>query len=104
MGVGSDNIRGLEKWVRRLTRRFKDGGELSLKDLPKDHIARFQKESKKDILLPELPLQISIEDYIERIRSEARKKANGNMAEVDRLLNQNPGTEKQRKYRERKKI
>ena len=98
-----DNVRGLQKWVQRLTRRFKNGGEISLKDLPKNHIERFQKESNKEIFIPDLPLPISIDDYTELIRNEARKKAGGNMAEVDRLLKQKTGTEKQRRYRKNKK-
>ncbi len=90
-----DNVRGLQKWVQRSARRYKNGGELSLKDFPKNHIERFQKDSKEDIYIPELPLTLPIDEYIELIRKEARKKADGNMAEVDRLLKQNPGTEKQ---------
>jgi len=97
-----DNVRGLEKWVRRLTRRFPDGGEISLIDLPPNHIERFQKEANKEMYLPSLPLRIPLPDYIEEIKEFARKNAAGNYAEVDRLLKQNPGTEKQRLYRKRK--
>ncbi len=97
-----DNVRGLQKWVQRLARRFNKGGELSLKDLPPNHIERFQKQDKQDILIPELPLQLPLEEYVERIKELARKKANGNMAEVDRLLSQKRGTEKQRQYRRKK--
>jgi hypothetical protein len=39
----------------------------------------------------------------EKIREKARRVADGNLAEVDRLLGQKVGTEKQRKYRLRKK-
>ena len=81
--------------VLRLARRYKNGGVLFLQTFLKNHIERFQKDSKKDIYIPELPLTLPIDEYIELIRKEARKKADGNMAEVDRLLKQNPGTEKQ---------
>lgn len=98
-----DNIRGLEKWVQQLLRRFKIGGYISLSDLPNNHIERFQKDSKKEILLPDLPLPIPIDEYVELIRSKARKQADGNYSEVDRLLKQNIGTEKVRQHRKKKK-
>jgi transcriptional regulator with GAF, ATPase, and Fis domain len=98
-----DNIRGLEKWVQQLLRRFKTGGYISLTDLPQNHIERFQKESKKQMFLPELPLNIPIEEYIELIRTKARKQADGNNSEVDRLLQQKVGTEKVRQHRKRNK-
>ncbi len=98
-----DNIRGLEKWVQQLLRRFKAGGYISLSDLPSNHLERFRKESKKDLILPELPLSIPIDEYIEQIRNKARKIANGNNSEVDRLLKQNIGTEKVRQHRKKKK-
>jgi len=98
-----DNIRGLEKWVQQLLRRFKAGGYISLSDLPSNHLERFRKESKKDLLLPELPLLIPIDEYTELIRNKARKLAGGKNSEVDRLLKQNIGTEKVRQHRKKKK-
>jgi len=96
-----DNIRGLEKWVQQLLRRFRAGGYISLSSLPQNHLERFRKESKKDILLPDLPLPIPIDEYTELIRNKARKIASGNNSEVDRLLKQKTGTEKVRQYRKR---
>ena len=98
-----DNVRGLQKWVQRLARRFDRGGELALKNLPKNHVERFQKPDRQDIFLPEFPLPVPLEEFVERIKESARKKADGNMAEVDRLLKQKEGTEKQRQYRRKKK-
>ena len=97
-----DNIRGLEKWVQQLLRRFKAGGYISLSDLPVNHIERFQIDNKKRINLPELPLPIPIDEYIELIRIQARKQAEGNNSEVDRLLKQKTGTEKVRIFRKNK--
>lgn len=97
-----DNIRGLEKWVQQLLRRFKAGGYISLSDLPQNHLERFQKESKKQIILPELPLPVPIDEYIELVRAKARKQADGKNSEVDRLLKQKIGTEKVRQHRKKK--
>ena len=98
-----DNIRGLQKWVQQLLRRFKAGGYISLSDLPSNHLERFQKESKKQIVLPELPLPIPIDEYVELLRTKARKQADGKNSEVDRLLKQKIGTEKVRQHRAKKK-
>jgi len=97
------NVRGLEKWVQQLLRRFNVGGFISSADLPSKHLERFQKDSKQNMLLPDLPLQIPIKDYIEKIRDKARKVAGGNNSEVDRLLGQKIGTEKVRKNRSKDK-
>lgn len=97
----SENIRGLQKWVERMIRRNKQGGAITLSNLPQNHISRFQKDSKGSIQLPKLPLLVPIDDYIQMIRDEARKISGGIMSEVDRLLRQKPGTEKQRQYRKR---
>lgn len=98
----AENVRGLQKWVERVIRRNKEGGKITLENLPSNHISRFQKDSKESIQLPKLPLSIPIEEYILMIQNEARKISGGNMSEVDRLLMQKPGTEKQRQYRKRK--
>jgi transcriptional regulator with PAS, ATPase and Fis domain len=97
-----DNIRGLEKWVQQLLRRFKSGGYISLSDLPPTHLELFQKESKKDIFLPDLPLSVSITEYMKLIREKALKQAKGKLSEVDRLLKQS-GAAKVRDFRNRKK-
>ncbi len=91
----------LEKWIQKLCRRF-EGGELSLKDLPVKFISSIMRDEEM-YELPDLPLPISLKDYIDKIRERARLQAGGNMAEVDRLLGQNPGTEKQRQYRQKQK-
>ncbi|ROL60445.1 AAA family ATPase [Bacteroidetes/Chlorobi group bacterium ChocPot_Mid] len=95
------NVRELEKWIQRLIRRY-GGGLICLKDLPNKFITDILKDDKNDINLPDLPLKISIENYVEAIREKARNLSKGNMAEVDRLLNQVSGTEKQRQYRVKK--
>lgn len=92
------NVRELEKWIQKLCKRF-GGGELRLKDLPPRLIASIMREEDTDFELPSLPLSVPLKVYIEKIREQARKQAGGNMAEVDRLLGQTPGTEKQRQYR-----
>ncbi len=92
------NVRELEKWIQKLCKRF-DGGEVSLNDLPRSFIASIMREEDTDFDLPDLPLSINLKEYVEKIREKASLQAGGNMAEVDRLLGQNPGTEKQRQYR-----
>ena len=98
-----DNVRGLEKWVQQLLRRFNVGGFIASENLPFKHLERFQKDSKHNLFLPDLPLQVPIKDYIEKIRDKARKVAGGNNSEVDRLLGQKLGTEKVRKNRSKDK-
>jgi transcriptional regulator with PAS, ATPase and Fis domain len=95
------NVRELEKWIKRLIRRF-DGGCIDKKDLPDRYIVEFLKDEDLEIPTPSLPLKISLEEYIEIIRDKAREIASNNMSEVDRLLNQTAGTEKQRQYRKKK--
>lgn len=95
------NVRELEKWIQKLCRRF-EGGELSLKDLPTKLIASIMRDEEM-YELPDLPLAIPLKDYIDKIREKARLRARGNMAEVDRLLGQNTGTEKQRQFRQKQK-
>jgi hypothetical protein len=94
-------VRELEKWIQKLCRRF-EGGELSLKDLPAKFILNIMRDEEM-YELPDLPLPIPLKDYIDKIRERARLQAGGNMAVVDRLLGQNPGTEKQRRYRRKQK-
>jgi|GEM_PF-1517574 len=98
------NIRELEKWIKRITRRF-SGGIIKLEDLPKRIITEIIQEdsAEDDIQLPDLPLPVTLSDYMEMIREKARLYSGGNMAEVDRLLKQSEGTEKQAQYRNRKK-
>lgn len=92
------NVRELEKWIQKLCRRF-DGGEVSLSDLPSKFISSIMRDEEWDHELPDLPLHISLQEFVEKIREKARKLATGNMAEVDRLLAQKLGTEKQIQYR-----
>ncbi len=96
------NVRELEKWIQRIVRRFPEGGEIRLKNLPDNFIQQILSEEDTNDILPELPLSVPLDQYIERIKEKARKMAQGKMAEVDRLLNQKTGTEKQRQYRLRK--
>jgi DNA-binding NtrC family response regulator len=96
------NVRELEQWVRKVTRRFREGGVIKIEDLPERLISDIM-DSTDDIELPELPLPISLKDYIERIKEKARYQAGGNTFEVDRLLKQKSGNEKQRIYRAKNK-
>jgi len=96
------NVRELEKWIQRIVRRFPDGGELSLSDLPEKFIQQILAEEDVDEDLPKLPLSLPFDLYIEKIKEKARSMSGGKMSEVDRLLNQKLGTEKQRQYRLRK--
>lgn len=96
------NVRELEKWIQKIVRRFPEGGVLSLKDLPERFIVDVVQE-EEIIELPELPLAVPLEEYIEMIREKAQQQAGGNMAQVDRLLKQKVGTEKQRQWRRKKK-
>ncbi|MFQ5675190.1 MAG: RNA repair transcriptional activator RtcR family protein [bacterium] len=96
------NVRELERWIHKLTKRF-NGGELSLKELPPKFIASIIREEDVDYDLPDLPLPVPFKEYVEKIRERARMRAAGNMSEVDRLLNQNPGTEKQMQFRRKQK-
>lgn len=96
------NIRELEKWIKRVVRRFPEGGDLNLKDLPENFIQQILSEIDSDDDFPNLPLSIPFDVYMEKIKEKARSMSNGKMSEVDRLLNQKSGTEKQRQYRLRK--
>ena len=96
------NVRELENWIKRIMRRFNKGGTIQISDLPGKFIEMFLAEEETDECLPELPLYLTLEEYIEKIREKARTMAEGNMAEVDRLLRQSPGTEKQRQWRLKK--
>jgi transcriptional regulator with AAA-type ATPase domain len=93
------NTRELEMWIQKLHRRFSEGGEISLKDLPAKFISNIMKDEAADNELPDLPLHVPLTDFVESIREKARKQSGGNMAVVDRLLCQKLGTEKQRQYR-----
>lgn len=94
------NVRELEKWINRICRRF-NGGTIKLTDLPKKFITDIVQEGD-EYYLPKLPLQITLDDYTSKIIEKARQQSGGNMAEVDRLLKQQSGTERQRQYRIRK--
>lgn len=96
------NVRELEKWIQRIVRRFPNGGALSLSDLPEKFIQQILAEEDSNESLPALPLSLPLDVYIEKIKEKARSLSDDNMSEVDRLLNQKVGTEKQRQYRLRK--
>ena len=53
--------------------------------------------------MPKLPLNMSLEEHVDKIREHAIKSANGNMAKAARLLGQEPGVIRQWKYYQRKK-
>ena len=95
------NVRELEKWISRICRRCK-GGLVTLKDLPERFITGLDQE-EDDLLLPHLPLPISLDAYVEKIRDKARQHSHGSSAEVDRLLRQPIGTERQRQFRKRRR-
>ncbi len=96
------NIRELETWIKRMLRRFSSGGLVKLSQLPERFITEIIAEGNEEMFLPELPLKIPFSDYIEQIREKARTMSNGNMSEVDRLLNQSIGTERQRQFQKKK--
>lgn len=93
------NVRGLEKFIQRLTRRFTKGGKIKFDDLPDHFISDILDDESLEYILPELPLSIPLDEYREKIIEKARQQANGNMAQVDRLLKQKDGTERARKHR-----
>jgi DNA-binding NtrC family response regulator len=100
-----DNIRGLEKWIKRIIKIAPSGGQISKKDVP-DRYFKTISVTEEDIedTLPDLPLPVALQpDYVELIRQKARRIAGGKNTEVDRLLKQNPGVEKQRQHNKRKK-
>jgi transcriptional regulator with AAA-type ATPase domain len=99
------NVRELEKWIKKILRRFPDGGVISIKDIPGRMINTILNDEPENdyYLLPDLPLAVSLDEYVEKIREKARKMSSGSMAEVDRLLKQRLGTEKQRQWREKKR-
>ncbi len=95
------NVRELEKWISRICRRCK-GGTVTLKDLPERLITDLTRE-EDDLLLPDLPLPIPLEAYVEKIRDKARQHSGGSSANVDRLLQQPIGTERQRQFRKKRR-
>ncbi len=97
------NVRELEKWIKKLIRRFPKGGAISIDDIPNRIITNIMNEEEDEFFLPDLPLSIPLDEYVERIREKARRQSGGNKAEVDRLLRQKPGTEKQRCYDRKKR-
>ena len=48
--------------------------------------------------MPTLPLNMSLVEYVDKIREHAIKSANGNMAKAARLLGQKPGVIRQWKF------
>ncbi len=94
------NVRELEKFIDKLARHFSDGGEIHIDQIPKRFFSQSSKAADED-MFPELPLKVPLKDYIEKIKENARKEANGNMAEMDRLLGQKIGVTKQQTYRRR---
>lgn len=95
------NVRDLMNWVRTVTRRF-DGGEITLDKLPQRIIADIISDSDT-YELPDLPLPIRLEEYTKQIIEKARKMSGGKSIAVDKLLNQNDGTEKARQHRDRER-
>jgi len=99
------NIRQLEQWVTRVVRRFRDtGGEISLKDLPNRYVEDILNDSSVDIYTPPLPLEIDLDRFLSQMKESLLEKARNQarrQVDVDRLLAQNEGVEKQRQYRER---
>ena len=53
--------------------------------------------------MPTLPLNMSLAEYVDKIREYAIKSANGNMAKAARLLGQESGVLRQWKYYQYKK-
>ena len=96
------NVREVQKWVQKITRRFSEGGLIKISDLPQKFITEIINDQSTDTFLPELPLKVSLQEYIDYIIDKARNLAENNMSEVDRLLSQKIGTEKQRRFREKK--
>lgn len=92
------NVRGLEKFIQRLTRRFTKGGKIKFDYLPEHFISDIMDDESLEYTLPELPLPIPLDEYTRMIIEKARKQAS-NMSEVDRLLKQKDGAERARKYR-----
>ncbi|WKZ70023.1 MAG: RNA repair transcriptional activator RtcR family protein [Melioribacteraceae bacterium] len=92
------NVRGLEKFIQRLTRRFTKGGKIKLDDLPEHFISDIMDDESLEYTLPELPLPIPLDEYTRMIIEKARKQAS-NMSEVDRLLKQKDGAERARIHR-----
>ena len=99
------NVRELEQWVSRVVRRFREsGGEISLRDLPNRYIEDILIDPNVDIYLPPLPLETDLDTFLSTMKEGLLKKARNQArkyVEVDRLLGQNEGVEKQRYYRER---
>lgn len=93
------NVRELEKWISRICRRF-NGGTVNLGDLPKRFITDIN-NAEEELFLPDLPLTLPLDEYVEKIRDKARQVSGGSMAAVDRLLLQPAGTERQRQFRKR---
>lgn len=96
------NVRDLENFIGRLLRRFNTGGKINYKELPKRFIDKILADETLDIILPPLPLPIPLPDYTHKIIEKARSIAKIH-SEVDKLLKQNEGTERQRVFQERKK-
>jgi hypothetical protein len=98
-------VRELEQWVSRVVRRFREsGGEISLRDLPNRYIEDILIDPNVDIYLPPLPLETDLDTFLSTMKEGLLKKARNQArkyVEVDRLLGQNEGVEKQRYYRER---
>ncbi len=97
------NIRSIEKCIEQIARRFKSGGIIKYKNLPKIFNFDTINDDSEDIYLPSLPLSIPLPEYNDQIIEKARSVAGNNMSEVDRLLCQKIGTEKQRRHRNKNK-
>lgn len=94
------NIRDLENFIGRLLRRFNTGGKINYKDLPTKFIERILADDNLAIYLPPLPLPIPLPEYSHKIIEKARSIAKTH-SEVDQLLKQKVGTERQRNHKEK---
>lgn len=95
------NVRGLEGFIKKITRRFSKGGKIKFDDLPEHFINFIIDDESLNYILPELPLPISLDEYREKIIEKARRLSKGNMSQVDRLLKQSDGTERGRIHRKK---
>ena len=95
----SGNVRELEMWIEKLIRKY-GARELTIKDLP-DRLLDVFKETDDELPIPPFPFNLN--EYVERIRLKAIEKADGNLAQADRLLGYAPGAMKQWMYQRRKR-
>ena len=98
------NVRQLEKFISKLVRKF-GARELSANDLPERFIDIIRvEESEHDFILPDLPINEGLDQYISDYKNAIIQKARSmtnKSVEVDRLLGQN-AAERNRLARDRK--